>query len=88
MHGSCGVCRRRKHQFIKGTGIRETARNLAYSGVKSATAFLAQRAVAHPALKTVIAAATGPLIDIALGHHPEIRARERKKRSKALIVPQ
>lgn len=68
----------------KGRGIATTVRNAAYSGSKFLASVAAQQLVRHPALKAVIGAATGPIIDTLTGNVPNAQQPKRKrKRAKA-----
>lgn len=69
-----------------GTGLVDDtialARNGLYDGGKKLAAFAAQQLTSHPLLKATLGVATGPLIDIAFSHYPELEKRKRKRKQK------
>lgn len=58
------------------------ARSQLYDRGKNVATFAAQQLTNHPILKAVLGVATGPLIDIAVGHYPELEKRKRQREKK------
>jgi hypothetical protein len=69
-----------------GSGIFDDsiqfARKQLYDRGKNVATFAAQQLTSHPVLKAILGVSTGPLIDIAVGHYPEVEARNKRKREK------
>lgn len=59
------------------------ARNQIFNLAKSAASYYAQRLVSgHQTVKAAIAVGLGPLIDIAVGHYPEIEAKKKREKKR------